>query len=173
MSKLLNKFEVDYTSLKGVLTKRKVYKLADVQSKISKIGFDVVRFADPIDNIDGLWKIEHMADGDYIVAMYGEGESEQVKKASKSYDWNVIADKAGKNLNLFYKGAPIVRIAMASLNMSDSDANEVASYLPEKLASNDKLVSALMQEIAPEERKELLTKYPELGCALTSPKSNK
>lgn len=159
----MNKFAVDYASLQGKLETKKVYKLEDVKDKIKKVAFDVVKFMDS-DNIDGLWQIQHTSDGDYIVAMYGEeGAEASVTKSSSAVDWNVITDKSGKNLNFFYKGTPITRLATASLGLPPGEVSFVTSYLPEKLASNPKLVTGLLQEVSPEERKELLTKYPELS----------
>jgi hypothetical protein len=38
----------------------------------------------------------------------------------------------------------------------------VCSYLPEKLATNKKLVIGLLKELPGEENKELVRKYPEL-----------
>ena len=160
----MKKFAVDYASLQSSLEKPKVYKLEDVKDKIKKVAFDVVRFLDS-DNIDGLWQIQHTSDGDYIVAMYGEeGASAPVTKSSSvKTDWSVITDKSGQNLNFFYKGTPVTRLSVAALGLPNTEASLATSYLPAKLASNSRLVTGLLQELSPEERKELLTKHPELN----------
>lgn len=162
----MKKFAVDYSSLQSSLEKPKVYKLADVKDKIKKVAFDVVRFLDS-DNIDGLWQIQHTSDGDYIVAMYGGEETGPeapvTKSSSVKTDWSVITDKSGSNLNFFYKGTPVTRLSTAALGLPSTEANFATSYLPVKLANNSKLVTGLLQELSPEERKELLTKHPELN----------
>jgi hypothetical protein len=165
----MNKFAMDYTSLQNNLEKKKAYKLEEVKDKIKKVAFDVVRFIDS-DNIDGLWQIQHTNEGDYIVAMYGQDgdvpvvkSSSSVVKSSSVIEWNVIADRSGENLNFFYKGTPITRLATASLGVSPSEASFVTSYLPTKLANNPKLVMGLLQEVPSKERQELLTKHPELN----------
>lgn len=157
----MNKFSVDYQKLEGKLEYKKAYKLSEVQDKIKKVAFDVVRFIDS-DNIDGLWQIQHGADGDYIVAMYNDGAEESAVTKSSS-DWGVVADKSGDNINVFYKGTPIARLALSSLGIPKEDSSLVTSYLPVRLANNPRLVSGLLQELSVEERKELLTKYPELN----------
>jgi hypothetical protein len=157
---VMNKFAIDYQSLQGQLEHKKIYRLADVKDRIRKVAFDVVRFVDN-DNIEGLWQIQHGSDGDYIVAMYDEAGPEAA--VTKSSNWSVITDKSGANVNFFYKGTPIARLALATLGISQSDSNMVANYLPDRLASNPKLVSGLLRELSDEDRQELLVKYPELN----------
>lgn len=158
----MNKFSVDYQSLQSKLEKKKAYRLSEVQDKIKKVAFDVVRFVDS-DNIDGLWQIQHLNDGDYIVAMYSDDTNSESPVTKSSTDWSVIADKTGSHLNFFYKGTPVTRLSLASLGIPSSDSGLVTNYLPIRLASNPKLVSGLLQELSLEERKDLLTKYPELN----------
>lgn len=154
----MNKFSVDYQKLEGKLEYKKAYKLSEVQDKVRKVAFDVVRFIDS-DNIEGLWQIQHGADGDYIVAMYGDGPEENVKSSS---NWGVVSDKSSGNFSIFYKGTPIARLALSSLGIPKEDSSLIVSYLPDRLAENPRLVSGLLQELTVEERQELLTKYPEL-----------
>jgi len=153
---------VNYNDLEDKLAAKKSYKLSDVQHKIKKVAFDVVKF-DSASNIEGLWQVEKGVDGDYIVAMYDEEAAPAIKTASKTEtDWSVLADKSGANLSLFYKGTPVTRLATAALGIPASDSELVQSYLPSKLATNNKLVEGLLQEISVSERKELLSKHPEL-----------
>jgi len=158
----MNKFSVDYQSLQGKLDQKKAYRLSEVKDRIKKVAFDVVRFVDS-DNIDGLWQIQHANDGDYIVAMYDDATGPESPVTKSSNDWSVVTDKTGSHINFFYKGTPITRLSLASLGIPESDSNLVANYLPIRLASNPKLVSGLLLEVPLENRKELLTKYPELN----------
>lgn len=155
----MNKFSVDYQSLQGKLDCKKAYRLTDVQDRIRKVAFDVVRFVDS-DSIDGLWQIQHSNEGDYIVAMYDDAEQEVTKSSA---DWSVIADKTGNHVNFFYKNTPITRLALSSLGIPASDSALLSNYLPARLATNPKLVAGLLQELSSEERKELLNKFPELN----------
>lgn len=154
----MDKFAIDYSNLQTSLNKRKAYKLEDVKDKIQKIAFDVVRFQDPKENIDGLWQVQSCADGDYIVALYDE---DAVKVASSN--WSIICDKSQKNINFFYKGSPIVRLASSKLGAPEEEISSIISYLPEKLANNPGLVKGLLLEASSEERNQILTQYPELN----------
>ena len=159
---MIKKSSVNYNELEDKLTAKKSYKLSDVQHKIKKVAFDVVKF-DSASNIDGLWQIEKGVDGDYIVAMYDEETAPAIKTASKiETNWSVLSDKTGANLSLFYKGTPVTRLVTATLGIPTNDSELVQSYLPSKLATNSKLVEGLLQEISVSERKELFSKHPEL-----------
>lgn len=155
----MDKYAVDLNSLKESLTKKKAYRLEDVKDKIRKVAFDVVRFVNKDENIDGLWQVHHADDGDYIVAMYDD-EPEEVEKTSSN--WSVILDKTSENINIFYKNAPINKVAVASLGIPKEDANLVCDYLPEKLASNKKLAASLLADLAKETRTQILEQYPDL-----------
>jgi len=150
-----NKFSVNYEDLQKKFNAKKSYKLEDVKYKIKKVAFDVVRFLETED-IDGLWQVQHRDDGDYIVAMYDE----PIKTASA---WSVVSDRNQKNINFFYKDTPIVRLASTKLGIPQEQVSFAIKHLPEKLASNQKLVEGLLLEISPEERTQLLTQFPELN----------
>jgi len=161
----MSKTSLDYLSLENKLDKsnKKVYKLADVQHKIRKVAFDIVRFIDGSD-IEGLWKVDKTPDGECIVALYDEGDGLE-KTASTRSNWKVLLSKQN-DLHVFYKNEPIVRLASQDLGIPESEINLVPTYLPEKLANNSKLVRGLLNQLTESERQELYNKYPELAWNL-------
>jgi hypothetical protein len=148
------KYSIDIEKLSEKLTK-KAYKLSDVQDKIEKVAFDVVRFKND-DKSAALWQVQSADDGDYIVALY---EPEEEKIASH---WDVSLNKIAGQIQVSYKGDPIVKIASSKLGIPANELDKVAEYLPAKLAENKKLVRSLLSELSPAVRKEILSKYPEL-----------
>ena len=160
----MKKSSIDYSALENKLTEKKAYKLSEVENQLKKVAFDVVRF-DSSANIDGLWQIQRGADGDYIVAMYDDENNglETTSGLKTASDWNVVADRSGSSLSIFYKGTPITRLATAVLGLPAEEAELITSYLPSKLATNGNLVKGLLKEISVQERQELLSKYPELN----------
>jgi len=155
----MNKFAVDYSTLEGHFNRKKAYRLSDVKDKIRKVAFDVVRFVDS-DNIDGLWQIQHTDDGDYIVAMYDDGEEKTEKSSS---DWSVLTDKRAENIHIFYKNTPVTKVASASLGVPADEVSFVCEYLPEKLASNKRLLVGLLSDLSSEDRKRLYEAHPEFN----------
>lgn len=156
----MDNFSVDFETLQNNIDKKKIYKLSDVQHRLEKVAFDVVRFNDSNDNIDGLWKIEHSDDGDYIVAMYDNMENNE-----KTSSWDTILDKHA-NINIFYKNTPITKIATDKLNILSSDVEFMCKYLPASLNSNEKLASALLKDLPLKKRMELVEKHQELKSLL-------
>lgn len=157
----MSKSSIDYSGLEKEIdkSKQKVYKLADVQHKIRKVAFDVVRFIDGSD-IEGLWRVDRTDQGECIVALYDEGGLE--KNASLNSNWKVLLSKQN-DLHVFYKNEPIVRLAAQDLGVPEDEVNLIPSYLPEKLANNSKLVRGLLNQLSESERQELYKKYPELA----------
>jgi len=147
---------VNYQDLDAGIKAPKRYRLSDVQDKIKKVAFDVVRFIEK-DNIDTLWQVQSGPDGDYIVAMYPD-DGPAVKEAS---GWEAVTDKSG-HINLFYKGTPVTRINTASI-APDMDAEDVCKFLPNKLATNNKLLNSLMKDLSTSERHDLIIRFPELN----------
>lgn len=150
----MRKFALDYSSLENKIDK-KAYRLADVKDQLETVAFDVVRFKDGDKGAD-LWQVQSAEDGDYIVALYQPDESE------KKGDWDVAVSKTAGDLQISYKGDPIVRIAASKLGIPPQELPKVEGYLPEKLAENKKLVRALLNELSPSMKHAILTKYPEL-----------
>lgn len=151
----MSKFSVDYSGLDNSVHK-KVYRLSDVKDRLEKVAFDIVRFKDA-DKSAELWQVQSADDGEYIVSLYQSDEDDK-KEAS----WEVTASTLG-TLNVSYKGEPVIKLAAAKLGLSAEQAKAAPSYLPEKLASNKKLVNALLKELSLPAKQELLKKYPELA----------
>lgn len=154
---LKSKFSVDYAQLENTLYKRS-YRLSDVKNQLETVAFDVVRFRDN-DKGAQLWQVQSADDGDYIVSLYEE-EAEATKTASA---WEVVLSKTSNTLNFFYKGAPITKMSAAQLGVPAAELEAVERYLPARLASNSKLVSALLSQLTEPAKKEVLSKYPELA----------
>jgi hypothetical protein len=154
---------IDYSNLENDLNKsnKKVFKLSDVQHKIRKVAFDVVRFIDGSD-IEGLWKIDKNQQGEYIVALYDDSVDSLEKTASDKTGWKVVLSKQN-DLHVFYKEEPIIRLASTDLGIPEEEMTLVPTYLPNKLANNSKLVRGLLNQLSESERQELYKKYPELA----------
>lgn len=155
----MSKFSLDYDKLENKLLK-KAYRLEEVKDKIERVAFDVVRFKDS-DSGSALWQIQSADDGEYIVALYDNTSEETTKTAS--LPWEVVFSKTAKTLDVFYKGEPLVRVAVSKLGLPVNELSQVESYLPKKLAENKKLVSALLKELSEPTKKAVLNKYPELA----------
>ncbi len=155
------KFSVDYNNLSDSVLK-KSYKLSDVEHKLEKVAFDVVRFKDS--DIDELWQIQSSDDGEYIVALYNPEDSSTNKKIASStkLNWDIIISESSSDLNILYKGDAILKIASSRLGIPLEEINLVKKYLPNRLSENKALVKALLNEVSQEKRKSILAKYPEL-----------
>jgi len=151
---MMSKFLVDYS----FLDKKKSYKLAEVKDKIEKVAFDIVRFKDG-DKAAELWQVQSADDGEYIVSLYQEDELE--KNASAKV-WDVSVIKSAGEIQISYKGDPLVRLASAKIGIPKTELDKVSEYLPNKLSENKKLVKALLNELSISAKKEVLNKYPEL-----------
>lgn len=150
----MSKFSIDYSSLEHKFSEKAI-KLNDVKDKLETFAFDVVRFKDGDKGAD-LWQVQSAEDGEYIVALY-QPEEEEKKSA-----WEVIVSKTAGDLQVSYKGDPIVRLAADKLGIPRTELHKVPGYLPAKLAANKKLVKALLNELSESAKKEVLNKYPEL-----------
>lgn len=151
---VMSKNFIDYSSLENTIYK-KAYRLSDVKDRLETVAFDIVRFKDSDKGAD-LWQVQSADDGEYIVSLYQPDE--EVKTSS----WDVVASKTAGDLQISYKGDPLVRISAAKIGIPRSELSQVEVYLPEKLASNKKLVKALLNELPESAKKEVLSKYPEL-----------
>jgi len=164
----MEKFAVNYSDLQGDMAPRpKAFRYDDVKHRLKKVAYDIVRFVDG-DDISGLWKIQQTDDGDVIVAQYDDASnfSEVEKTASVETNWQVLADRTGENVNLFYKGSPVTKLSLASIGIPTEDADVVCRYLPEKLATNEALTSNLLAELPPNNLKELVKAHPELSSMI-------
>src|SRR5271166_1689138 len=111
MGDVMSKYSIDYSGLAGQITK-KAYRLADVKDQLETVAFDVVRFKDGDKGAD-LWQVQSADDGDYIVALYDE-EPEAEKVAAT---WSVTVTKNGSDLQISYKGDPLVRMSAQKLGI--------------------------------------------------------
>lgn len=157
MGDAMSKFSLDYSGLATQLTK-KAYRLADVKDQLETVAFDVVRFKDG-DKGAELWQVQNAEDGDYIVALYDEDE---LDKTAAAAPWSVLVTKNGSDLQVSYKGDPLVRLSAAKLGIPRTELHKAEQYLPERLASNKKLVKALLSELSETARQEVSRRYPEL-----------
>jgi hypothetical protein len=149
------KITVDYSGLATQMSKRASYRLADVKDQLETVAFDIVRFKEG-DKGAELWQVQNASDGDYIVALYDE---ETEKTAST---WSVLVSKNGSDLQISYKGDPLVRLSSAKLGIPSTELHKAEQYLPEKLATTQKLVRALLSELSDAARQEVSRRYPEL-----------
>jgi len=150
----MSKFTINYSGLDD--TFKRAYRLKDVKDRIEKVAFDIVRFKDNDKGAD-LWQVQSADDGDYIVAIYQPDDEEKV-----AMNWNVSLNKLSGNLQVSYKGDPLVRIASTKLGIPPAELSRVEQYLPRKLSENKRLVKALLNELNESAKKEVLSKYPEL-----------
>lgn len=160
----MNKFSVNYADLQATLNKKTAYRLADVKHRLQKVAFDVVRFVDS-DKIDDLWKIERDGDDEYIVAMYDEDlkvASEASTKTASANPWNVISDDSG-NIHVFYKNAPIKRLALAQLGLQADDAISVCRLMKTKFASDASFLGKFLNELTESEREALTEVEPSIA----------
>lgn len=151
----MSKFTIDYSNLENQVYK-KAYKLEDVKERLETVAFDVVRFKDGDVGAD-LWQVQSSDDGDYIVSLYQADD-----ESPSQQDWQVTASSITGDLQISYKGDPLVRLASSKLGIPSKELHQVEKYLPAKLAENKKLVKALLNELSVSAKKEVLSKYPEL-----------
>lgn len=154
----MNKFAVNYNDVKTQLNQKKKYRLADVKDRLQKVAFDVVRFVDS-DKLDDLWKVERDGDDEYIVAMYDDQVLTSEASSVPVNDWKVLPDKVG-NIHVFYKEAPIKKISLASLNISQEDAYSTCKLVKEKLASSQTFLRKFVNELTETERDSLAEVNP-------------
>jgi hypothetical protein len=150
----MSKFQIDYSSLENRVYK-KAYRLSDVKDQLETVAFDIVRFKDD-DAGANLWQVQSSDDGDYIVSLY------QADEEVKTSAWEVLVSKTAGDLQISYKGDPLLRVSASKIGIPRSELSKVPEYLPAKLASNKKLVKALLNELPESAKKEVLSKYPEL-----------
>lgn len=151
----MQKFAIDYSKLETNIYK-KTYRLDEVKDKIERVAFDIVRFKDEDRGAD-LWQVQSADDGDYIVAVYQPEDEEKIAS-----NWHVSINKVSGDMQISYKGDPLVRVASAKIGIPKEELQKAEQYLPQKFADNKKLVKALLNELNESAKKEVLSKYPEL-----------
>lgn len=152
----MNKFAVDYNSLKDKLNTKRHYKYSDVKHKLVKVAYDIVKFEDG-GGIDGLWQIQKTDEGDVIVAMYSDSNDE--KKALSS-NWSVLLDKTASVANIFYKDEYVKKIASSEVEVENFKM--LAEILPETLNENSNLREKMLSSLSSDDKEYLINKFPEL-----------
>jgi len=156
-----DKFTINFDNLAQGLAPANAYRLKDVEHRIEKVAYDLVRFRENSDT-DQLWKIKESPDGEaVIVALYDDGGSlsaESVEQAKN--DWEAIPDKTA--MNIYYKGEPLVSLSSDDMGMPVEDFGTCARWLPQKLAGDDSLQKSLFKKMASASREHLSARFPEL-----------
>lgn len=154
----MDKYSVDYSQLQINLEKPKVFRYEDVKHRLEKVAFGTVRFMDVNDDIDGLWEIQNTDDGDVIVAKYDYEDSQNMTATSS---WDVVPNRRGDTINIFYKGDLITAIASDKFG-TDADLSAICKQASVKLASDSNFKDMLIEELSESEKARILRKYPEL-----------
>lgn len=155
----MSRFAFDFQALDQTMNRRKRFKLADVQDKITKVAFDVVKFHDSDDLPKGLWQVHSAEDGEFLVAMYDEPET---TKEAVVNPWSVIRNASNTQLNIFYQNMPITKLAVDQLGLEREEAGLACETLAQKLMDG-KFAKLLLQELPLEERQAAVSRFPELG----------
>ena len=70
--------------------------------------------------------------------------------------------QASGEVQISYKGDPITKMSYQKLGIPRNELHQVGQYLPEKLATNKKLVKSLISQLSEQAKVELYKRYPEL-----------
>jgi len=154
----MRSFNLDPNVLEQHLAKQaeKRFKWADLEPRIQKVAFDVVRFVDGSD-VQGLWRVEPTPEGDVILALY---EEPVLTKEASACPWRVVARNS--YLQIFYKDSPLTALAAKDLGIPENELYLTASYLPSKLASSPEMVRKLMATMRKEAAQHIYQTFPEL-----------
>ena len=156
-------FSIDYSNLEHSVDK-KTYPLKDVQNKVVKVAFDVVKFLDG--DTEKLWQIQSGDDGDYIVALYSSDEENQIKTASLNIQaekemWEVEVLEPKKTVHFFQNGELVATKSFSALGFKEvDDVPAFKKALLKLLKNNEKFVNEIKSH------KKHLKKYPELNNGL-------
>src|SRR5271157_4808379 len=155
----MDKFAFDFDGFEKEINKPKSFKYDDVKHRLVRVAFDVVRFMDANEDIDGLWQIQKTDDGEVIVAMYSDPIE---KSASVSSNWHVFPDRAKTSINIFYKNSPIKRLSSTELGIDSKDLPSICKDAETKLSINTSFRDSLLNELNSDERLDLYKNHPEL-----------
>lgn len=162
----MDKYSIDYDHLEKAVNKPKVFKYEDVKHRLQKVAFGTVRFMDANEDIDGLWEIQQTDDGDVIVAKYdynpmtSESSEEEGMKIESS--WDVVPDRRGANVYVFYKGEPVTSIEAEKFAAAEEDLPAICKNAAAKLNTDSQFKDMLLSEVALEDKIRLFSRYPEL-----------
>jgi len=156
----MDKFAVDYSYIDKELNKPTIFKYEEVKDKLIKVAFDVVRFMDANEDIDGLWQIQKTDEGEVIVAKYDD--TALIAPQMKESSWHVIPDRAKTSMNVFYKNEPIVRIASEELGIDGNFLSSLCKEAQIKLDLDKSFRAKLLNELSVDQKTDLLNRFPEL-----------
>jgi len=154
-----DKFSVNFDQLATHLTPDPVIRLSDVEGRIEKVAYDMVRFRDNSDT-DQLWKIQEGPEGPVIVALYGEDGS-KVSESSEDAktDWEALPEKSA--MHIFYKGEHLTSLSSSDLGIPEEEFPVLRRWLPKKLAADKGLQKELFSKVAAPGRKMITERFPE------------
>lgn len=155
-----DKFTVDFDRVAQAVLPKRAFRLADVEHRLERVAYDLVRFRDNEDT-DQLWKVQESPDGPVIVALYGEdGSLITESNDKKKGDWEAIPDK--KALHIYYKGEPLVSLGSTDIGVPAEEFSLVRRWLPAKLAADESLQTELFGKVSAPVRKLIAQRFPEL-----------
>lgn len=155
-----DKFTVDFDRVAQAVLPKRAYRLADVEHRLERVAYDLVRFRDN-DDTDQLWKVQESPDGPVIIALYGEDGSLVTESNDQpKNDWEAVPDK--KALHIYYKGEPLVSLGSADLGIPADEFNVVRRWLPAKLAADESMQTELLGKAPAPVRALIAQRFPEL-----------
>lgn len=154
-----DKFTVNFDNLSQTLLPQTSYRLVDVQHRIEKVAYDLVRFRDNEDT-DQLWKIQDGIDGPVIVALYGEDGGLAVESTKEKSNWDALPDKSA--MHIYYKGEPLVSLSSKDMGIPETEFNVARRWLPKKLASDESLQKEVFSKLGARSCELICQRFPEL-----------
>ena len=154
-----DKFTVNFDRLAEEVVPQQVYRLKDVEHRIEKVAYDLVRFRENEDT-DQLWKIEEGVDGPVIIALYGDDGSLLKSESNIEKQWEVLPDKTA--MHFYYKGEPLVSLSSEQLGIPKEEFNIAGRWMPKKLATDERFQSLLLNTINRSGRVHIAQRFPEL-----------
>jgi hypothetical protein len=154
------KTSLDLSKVTQVVNGNKSFRYSDVQHKLQKVAFDVVRFIDGSD-IEGLWRIQKDEQGEYIVATYDAEQKIEKSAQEKINSWSTSIDRQDQ-VHVFYKNKEVKKISASDLNLPNTASRTIAKTLETKLASDNSFVRKFVSTLDIATRTNLFSSYPEL-----------
>lgn len=123
--------------------------LKENKHRIKCVAFDMFK----IDGEEDLWTVQTADDGqEFLVRTYNLPEDEKVAESA----WDVKIDKSA-NLNVFYDGVPIQKLAAKDYGAKASDEIDILKdTLKEKLADRN-FVQSFLKTLSAQKQKALIS----------------
>lgn len=154
-----DKFTVDFNNLAKTLMPKRAYRYADVEDRVEKVAYDLVRFRENEDT-DQLWRIENSDDGPVIVALYGDDGGLSAESEVEPQGWEAVPDK--KSMHVFYKGEHLLSLSSEQLGIPAKEFNVARRWIPKKLANDEELQTLLLGKVPVAARRLIAQRFPEL-----------